>query len=132
MDINHGIEKEAISFYPLGETTKSQFIEVKYRIAGLSFKTQLPIFCGGTTEEFLRFLNEFTYAKGKLAYNTYQKLKIGIKQLLQGTAKVEWTTIKGTVQTGTNNLAAFEARIEAFWKIYIPEPAAINNQKAYL
>ena len=132
MDTDHSIEKEAIPFYPSGETTKSQFIEVKYMISGSSFKTQLPIFRGGTAKEFLLFLNEFNNAKGKLACTNYQKLESDIEQLLQGTAKVEWTTIKGTIQAGTNNLAFFEARIKAFWKIYIPEPVAINNQKAYL
>lgn len=132
MDTDHGIEKEAIPFHPSGETTKSQFIEVKYTISGSSFKTQSTIFCGSTNKEFLRFLNKFSNAKGKLAYTMYQKLESGIEQLLQGTANVEWTTIKGTIQAGTNNLAAFDARIEAFRKIYIPKPAAIDYQKAYL
>ena len=68
IDTDPGIEKEAISFLPQDELTKPSYIEVKYTISDSSFKTQLPIFKGGTAEEFLRFLNEFNSAKAKLGY----------------------------------------------------------------
>ena len=68
----------------------------------------------------------------KLGYNNYQKLESGIEQLLQGTAKDEWATIKGTVQPGTNTIQIFDRQIEVLQKIYIPEPAAVENQKSYL
>ena len=123
MDNDHGIEKEAISFIPSDKIKKPSYLEVKYTISGSGFKTQLPVFKGGSAEELLRFLNEFQGAKGKLGYNTYQKLESGIEQLLQGTAKDEWSTIKGTVQPNTNTVASFNSRIEAFKQIYIPEPA---------
>ena len=70
--------------------------------------------------------------KSKLGYTTYQKLESGIEQLLQGTTKDEWSTVKGTVHPDTNTVATFNSRIEAFKKIYIPEPAAVENQKSYL
>ena len=105
---------------------------MKYTISGSGFKTQLPFFKGGSAEELLRFLNEFQGAKAKLGYTNYQKLESGIEQLLQGTAKDEWSTIKGTVDPNTNTIASFNARIEALKKIYIPEPAAVENQKSYL
>ena len=61
-------------------------------------------------------------------------MESGIEQLLQGTAKDKWSTIKGTVDPNTNTIAiaTFNARIEALKKIYIPEPAAVENQKSYL
>ena len=132
MDNDQGIEKEAISFIPSEEIIKPSYLEVKYTISGSGFKTQLPIFKGGSAEELLRFLNEFQGAKTRLGYTTYQKLESGIEQLLQGTAKDEWSTVKGTVQPNTNTIAVFNQRIEAFKTIYIPEPAAVENQKAYL
>ncbi len=132
MDNDQGIEKEAIPFILSEEITKPSYLEVKYTISGSGFKTQLPIFKGGSAEELLRFLNEFQGAKTRLGYTTYQKLESGIEQLLQGTAKDEWSTVKGTVQPNTNTIAVFNQRIEAFKTIYIPEPAAVENQKAYL
>ena len=94
--------------------------------------TQLQIFKGGKAEEFLRFIYKFDHAKNKLGYNTYQKLESGLEQLLQGTAKDKWNTIKGTVQPNTRTVQSFGARVEAFRLIYIPEPAAVDNQKSYL
>ena len=101
METDQGIEREAILFLPPTEKLKTSFLEVKYTISESTFKTQLPIFKGGTAEEFLRFIYEFEHAKNKLGYNTYQKLKSGLEKLLQGTTKVEWSTIKGTVQPNT-------------------------------
>ena len=132
MDTDHGIEKESISFIPTEENRKPSYIEVKYTISGSGFKTQLPIFKGSSAEDLLRFLNEFQGARAKLGYCNYQKLESGIEQLLQGTAKDEWNTIKGTVQPGTNILQSFKRRIEALRQIYIPEPAAVENKKSYL
>ena len=94
MDNNHGIEKEAIPFIPSDELKKSSYLEVKYTISGFSFKTQLPVFKGGPAEELLRFINKFQGVKGKVGYNNYRKLESGTEQLLQGTAKDEWSTIK--------------------------------------
>ena len=132
MDDDHRIEKEAIPFIPSDEIKKNSYIEVKYTISCSCFKTQLPVFKGGSVEELLRFLDKFQGAKSKLGYSNYQKLESGIKQLLQETAKDEWSTIKGTVEPNTNTIATFNIRIEAFKKIYIPEPAAVGNQKFYL
>ena len=132
MDADNSIEKEVISFIPSEESNNPSFIEVKYTIAGSGFKTQLPVFKGGSAEDFLRFLNKFSNAKTKLGYTNYQKLQNGIEQLLQGTAKDEWSTIKGTAQPGINMLNSFNDRLEAFRQIYIPEPAAMENQKSYL
>ena len=101
MDNDHGIEKEAIPFIPSDDIKKPSYIEVKYIISGSGFKTQLPIFKGGSADELLQFLNEFQGKKSKLGYTTYQKLKSGIEQLLQGTAKDEWSTVKGTVNPNT-------------------------------
>ena len=132
MESDQGIEREAIPFLPPKEKPKPSFLEVKYNISNSTFKTQLPIFTGGSAEEFLRFMYKFNHAKTKLGYTTYQQLESGLEQLLQGTAKDEWSTIKGTVQPGINTTQSFSARIEAFRLIYIPEPAAIENQKSYL
>ena len=107
-------------------------MEVQYAISGSGFKTQLPVFKGGSAKELLRFLNEFQGAKTKLGYTTYQKLESGIKQLLQGTAKDKWSTVKSTVQPNTNTVATFNEPIEAFKAIYIPEPAAVENPKSYI
>jgi len=132
MEFDQGIEREAIPFLPPSEKPKTSFLKVKYTISSSTFKTQLPIFKGGSAEEFLRFMYEFNHAKSKLGYTTYQKLESRLEQLLQSTAKDEWSTIKGTVQPGVNTAQSFNARIEAFRLIYIPEPAAIENQKPYL
>ena len=117
MDTDHDIEKEAtIPSYPSVETTKPSFIEVKYTISASSFKMELTILKGGCAEEFLlRSLYEFNNAKFKLlGYTNYQKLESGIEHLLPNTSKDEWTTIKGTVQAGTNTLQSFEDNVEAF------------------
>ena len=116
MDNDQGIEKEAIPFIPSDEISKPSYIEVKYTISGSGFKTQLPVFKGGSAEELLRFLNEFQGAKSKLGYSSYQKMESGIKQLPQGTAKDKWSMIKGTVEPDTNTIATFNLRIEAFKK----------------
>ena len=89
MDTDHGIEKESISFIPTEENQKPSYIEVKYTISGSDFKTQLPIFKGGSAEDLLQFLNKFQGARSKLGYSNYQKLESEIEQLLQGTAKDE-------------------------------------------
>ena len=132
METDQGIEMEVIPFLLPTEKSKTSFLEVKYTISESTFKTQLPIFKGGTAEEFLRFIYGFDHAKSKLGYNTYQKLEGGLEQLLQGTAKDEWNTIKGTVQPNTRTVQSFAARVEAFRLIYIPDPAAVDNQKSYL
>ena len=132
MESDQDIEREVIPFLPPKEKPKPSFLEVKYNIWNSTFKTQLPIFTGGLAEEFLRFMYEFNHAKTQLGCTMYQKLESGLEQLLQGTAKDEWSTIKGTVQPGINTTQSFSARIEAFRLIYIPEPAAIENQKSYL
>ena len=81
-----GIEKEIISFYPEKDKKHSKTIEIKYTISGSTFKLQLPIFNEGSAEEFLHFIHEFLEAKGKLGYNTCQKLESGLEQVLQGNA----------------------------------------------
>ena len=97
-----------------------------------NFKAQLPSFSEGTAEEFLNFLHEFEQAKVKLGYTTYAKLEGGLEQLLQGVARDEWNTVKSTVQPNVNTLASFAARITALKQIYVPDAAAIDNQKSYL
>ena len=92
----------------------------------------MPIFAGGSAEDLLHFLYEFNQARARLGYTTYQKLESGIEQLLVGTARNEWNTIKGTVSPNANTVASFASHIDAFRRIYIPEPAAIDNQKMYL
>ena len=131
-DTDTGIEKEAIPFQISENKQTPKTLEIKYTISGSTFKTQLPVFNGGTAEEFLHFLNEFQQARTKLGYTNYQKLESGLEQLLQGTARNEWTTIKATVDPNVNTLASFASRIDAFRRLYIPEPAAIETQKNYL
>ena len=70
--------------------------------------------------------------KVKLGYTSYQKLKSGLEKLLQGTALSAWNTIKGTVKPNVNTLLTFRLQIEAVKRIYIPELAAIESQKAHL
>ena len=41
------------------------------------------------------------------------KVGSGIEELLQGTAKDEWITIKGTILPGINSLQRFDLQIEA-------------------
>lgn len=132
MEGDSGIEKEIIPFLPSSDKQTPQFLEVKYSIANTQFKKQLPIFKGGSAKELLYFLHEFTSAKSKLGYNSYQKLESGLEQLLQSTALSAWNTIKGTVEPNVNTIHTFNLRIEALKRIYIPEPAAIENQKAHL
>ncbi len=117
-----GIEKEAIPFALPSETKQSKTLEIKYVISDSTFKTQLPIFKEGTTEELLHFINEFQQAQNKLGYTANQKLESGIKQLLQGTAQNEWATIKATVNPNSSSVATFTRRLEAFFCLYIPEP----------
>ena len=131
-DPDTGIEKEAIPFVPAPSVQAKRTLEVKYSIAGSGFKTQLPIFEDGNAEEFLHFLFKFRQAQNRLGYNTYQKLESGIEQLLKGTARNKWNTIKNTVNPGTNTVASFNALLDALRLIYIPEPSAIENQKMYL
>ena len=109
-----GIEKEVIPFALPSTLSQHKTVKVKYTISGTTFKTQLPIFKEGTSQELLHFVNEFQQAKIKLGYTTYQKLESGFEQLLQGIACHEWTTIKATVGPNTNAVATFTNRLEAF------------------
>ena len=124
-----GIEKETISFYSESSFTQGKTLEVKYAISGSTFKTQLPIFQDGNAEEFLHFLYEFEQTKNKLGYTTGPKLESGIEQLLKGTARNEWNTIKNNVDPNVHTVTSFNNRIEAFRRTYIPEPSAVENQK---
>ena len=127
-----GLEKETIPFTLPTTATQAKTLEVKYTISGSTFKTQLPTFKEGTAEELLHFINEFQQARNKFGYTTYQKLESGLEQLLQGNAHHEWITIKATVEPNSNTLATFTRRLEAFRRLYVPEPAAIEIQKNYL
>ena len=104
MDTSHGIKKETISLLPSEENKKTSHTELKYTISGSGFKTQLSIFQGGLAKELLRFLNKFHNAKSKLGHTNCQKLKSGIEQSLQVKAQDEWSTIKATVQSGTDTI----------------------------
>ena len=68
----------------------------------------------------------------KLGYTSYPKLESGLDQLSQGTALNAWNTIKATVIPTTNTLQSFATCIAAFCRIFLPEPAVIENQKAYM
>ena len=131
-EVDSGIEKETISFYPDKTNRNYKNIEINYTISGSTFKLQLPVFNEGTPEEFLHFIHEFEQAKGKLSYNSAQKLESGLEQLLQGNASNEWSTIKGKVVPGTTTLTSFNERIESFKRLYISDPSTINNQRNYL
>lgn len=69
-----GIEKETIPFSLSSNPTQPKTLEIKYTIAGSTFKTQLPVFSEGSAEDLLHFLFEFQQAHNNLGYNTYQKL----------------------------------------------------------
>ena len=127
-----GIEKETIFFYPEKSDRNFKNIEIKYTMPGSTFKLQLPVFNEGRPKEFLHFIHEFEQAKGKLGYNSGQKLESGLEQLLQGNTRNEWSTTKGTILLGTTTLAAFNDRIESYKRLYISDPSAIDNQRNYL
>ena len=101
-------------------------------MSGSTFKLQLPVFNEGRPKEFLHFIHEFEQAKGKLGYNSGQKLESGLEQLLQGNTRNEWSTTKETILLGTTTLAAFNDRIESYKRLYISDPSAIDNQRNYL
>ena len=127
-----GIEKETISFYPNQESKPPMTLEIKFTLSGSSFKTQLPVFREGNSEELLHILYKFDQAKNKLGYTSHQKLESGLEKLLQGNTRNEWNTIKYTVLPMTQTIAAFKERLKAFKKLYLPEPAAVDNQRNYL
>ena len=58
-EVDSGIEKETISFYPDKTNRNYKNIEIKYTISGSTFKLQLPVFNEVTPEEFLHFIHEF-------------------------------------------------------------------------
>ena len=74
-----GIEKETISFYTNQESNPPMTLEIKFTLSGSSFKTQLPVFRKGNSEEFLHFLYKFNQAKNKLDYTSHQKLESGLE-----------------------------------------------------
>ncbi len=131
-DAGTGIEKEAIPFTLPTTEVQPKTLKVKYILSWSTFKTQLPIFKEGSAEDLLHFLYKFNQTRQKLGYTTYQKLESWIEQLLQRSSCIGWNTIKATVTPTVNTLASFTHRIEAFQRLYIPEPAAIENQKELL
>ena len=131
-EIDTGVEKESISFESPQDLSTMKTMEIKFSLSGTNFKTQLPIFREGNAEEFLNFINEFNQAKTKLGYTNHLKLESGFEQLLLGNARNEWITIKNTILPQAQTVAAFNERIEAFKKLYISAPSAIDNQKNYL
>ena len=126
------IEKESIPFVPTHDLSNIKTLEIKFTLPGSSFKTQLPIFREGTLEEVLNFLCKVSQAKSKLGYTSHQKLESVFEQLLQGNAQNKSNTIKNTLQISVQIVVVFNERVNAFKKIYIPAPAAVNNQKNYL
>ena len=126
------IEKESIPFVPTHDLSNIKTLEIKFTLPGSSFKTQLPIFREGTLEEVLNFLCKVSQAKSKLGYTSHQKLESVFEQLLQGNAQNKSNTIKNTLQISVQIVVVFNERVDAFKKIYIPAPAAVNNQKNYL
>ena len=88
-ELDAGIERETIPFYPTKLERDIKTLEIKYTLSGSIFKLQLPIFKEGSPEEFLHFIHEFTQAKNKLGYGSSQKLESGLEQLLQGNARQE-------------------------------------------
>ena len=129
-----GIEKESIPFGPPQNLSTVKTLEIQFSLSRTTFKTQLPIFCEGSPEEFLNFLNELSQAKAKakLGYNNHLKLESGFEQLLLGNACNKWNTIKTTIMPQTHTVSAFNKRVEAFKKLYISELSAVDNQKSYL
>ena len=87
-DLDTGIEKETISFYPSNPTV-TKAIKIKFSLSGSSFKLQLPVFKQGNAEDFMHFLHKFHEAKGNLGYNTCLKLESGLKHLRQGNSHNE-------------------------------------------
>ena len=131
-DNDTGLKKETITFYCSNQENKPKYVGVKFTLAGSAFKIRLPTFKQGNAEEFLHFLHQFSEAKTKLGYNSCQKLESGFEQLLQRNARYEWSTIKGTITPNSQTIAAFNKRILAYKKIYIPDPSAIEIQKPSL
>ena len=131
-ELDAGIERETIPFYPTKLERDIKTLEIKYTLSGSVFKLQLPIFKEGSSEKFLHFIHEFTKAKNKLGYGNSQKSESGLEQLLQGNARQEWNTIKSTTLPGIHTIASFNEQINAYKKIYIPDPSAIDNQRSYL
>ena len=131
-ELDTGIERETIPFYSTKSEGDTKSLEIKYSISGSTFKLQLPIFKEGLTEDFLNFIHKFTQAKNKLGYGNGQKLESGLEQLLQGNARQEWNTVKNTTSPGIQTIASFNKRINAYKRIYIPDPSAVDNQRNYL
>ena len=77
-----GIERETIPFFLTHFSHNTKTIKIKYILAGITFKTQLPIYQEGTPKEFLHFLHEFSRAKNILSYTTCLKFESGSKHLL--------------------------------------------------
>ena len=65
-EANTGIEKETISFNPTHNQSQGKILEIKYTITDSTFKTQLPVFQEGTTDELLHFLYEFNQARSEI------------------------------------------------------------------
>ena len=82
-DAGTGIEKEAIPFTLPTTEVQPKTLKVKYILSWSTFKTQLPIFKEGSTDDLLHFLYKFNQTRQKLGYTTYQKLESWIEQLLQ-------------------------------------------------
>ena len=59
-ELDTGIERETIPFYPTKAERDSKSLEIKYSLSGSTFKLQLPIFKEGSPEDFLHFIYEFT------------------------------------------------------------------------
>ena len=106
-ELDTGIERETIPFYPIKSERDIKTLEIKYTLSGSTFKLQLPIFKEGSPKEFLHFVHEFTQAKNKLGYSSSQKLESGLEQLLQGNAHQEWNTMKSTTLPGVHTIASF-------------------------
>ena len=88
-DMDLGIEKETINFYPNQTQAEIKTIKIKFTLSGSSFKLQILIFKQGNSEEFLHFIHGFMQTKSKLGYNTCQKPESGHEKLLQGNARNE-------------------------------------------
>ena len=79
-----GTKREAISFFPnqtnLIQTSK--ILEIKFTLAGITFKAQLAVFKERMLKELLYSIQEFSQAKSKLGPTTYLKLESGLESHL--------------------------------------------------
>ena len=127
-----GTEMQSISFYSSPDTKNDKTLEIKYTLSGSLFKTQLPIFREGSTEEVLISSMNFTNPNQNQVIQITRNLRVDQSSCYKATIVMSGTQLRPLYHQIPKQQQLLPKDLLLSKKNYIPEPLAIDNQCNYL